>query len=78
MKNRRKYVRNAVHWGNLIALMGTLAITVLVLPIFIWQYGADLNWWVHGSLFVALYIFSGMGITFEYHRLLANLSFKVR
>ena len=78
MKNRRKYVRNAVHWGNIIALMGTLAITVLALPIFIWQYGADLSWWVHGSLFVALYIFSGMGITFGYHRLLAHLSFKVR
>jgi len=58
--------------------MGTLAITLLVLPVFIWKYGADLNWWVHGSLFVGFYIFSGMGITFGYHRLLAHLSFKVR
>ena len=78
MKNRRKYVRNNIHWGNLIALMGTLAVTVLVLPIFIWQYGADLNWWVQGSIFVGFYIFSGMGITFGYHRLWAHLSFKGR
>ena len=78
MEKKRKYVRNNVHWGNLIALMGTLAITVFALPVFIWKYGAQLNWWVHGSLFVGLYIFSGMGITFGYHRLLAHLSFKVR
>ena len=78
MSEARKYVRNNVHWGNLISLMGTLAITLLVLPVFIWKYGADLNWWVHGSLFVGFYIFSGMGITFGYHRLLAHLSFKVR
>ena len=78
MEKKRKYVRNNVHWGNLIALMGTLAITIFALPVFIWKYGAQLNWWVHGSLFVGLYIFSGMGITFGYHRLLAHLSFKVR
>ncbi len=78
MEKQRKYVRNNIHWGNLISLMGTLAITLLVLPVFIWKYGADLNWWVHGSLFVGFYIFSGMGITFGYHRLLAHLSFKVR
>ena len=78
MEKNRKYVRNNVHWGNVIALMGTLAITVFALPVFIWQYGAQINWWVHGSLFVVLYIFSGMGITFGYHRLLAHLSFKVR
>ena len=73
MEKKRKYVRNNVHWGNLISLMSTLAITVLALPIFIWQYGEQLNWWVHGSLFVGLYIFSGMGITFGYHGLLAHL-----
>ena len=78
MEKKRKYVRNNVHWGNLIALVSTLGITVLVLPVFLWHYGAQLNWWVHGSLFVGLYIFSGMGITFGYHRLLAHLSFKVR
>ena len=59
MEKNRKYVRNNVHWGNLISLMGTLAITVFALPVFIWKYGAQLNWWVHGGLFVGLYIFSG-------------------
>ena len=38
MEKKRKYVRNNVHWGNLIALVSTLGITVLVLPVFLWHY----------------------------------------
>jgi stearoyl-CoA desaturase (delta-9 desaturase) len=78
MEKNRRYVRNNVHWGNLIALISTLAITVIVLPVFLWYNGAQLNWWLHGGLFVGFYIFSGMGITFGYHRLFAHFSFKVR
>ena len=49
----------------------------LGLPLFVWKYGAEItHWWVHLTMFVALYIASGMGITLGYHRLYSHRSFK--
>ena len=58
--------------------MSTLLGTLVGLPIFLWQFGGELTWWVHLPLFLGLFIFSGLSITFGYHRLLSHISFKVK
>ena len=55
MEKNRKYVRNNVHWGNVIALMGTLAITVFV--------GVTLTGFLlHGPRFLKVFVPSGVPI----------------
>ncbi len=58
--------------------MATLLGTFIGLPIFLWQFGGALTWWVHLLLFLGFFIFSGLSITFGYHRLLSHRSFKAR
>ena len=65
--------------GNTFFLGLILLGSVIGLPLFIWKFGAEIqHWWAHVLLAVALFIFSGMGITFGYHRLLSHLSFKAK
>ncbi|HCE06435.1 MAG TPA: acyl-CoA desaturase, partial [Verrucomicrobiales bacterium] len=46
---------------------------------FIWKFGADIqHWWAHILIALVLFIYSGMGITFGYHRLLSHISFKAK
>ena len=77
MERQRYFVWNNVHWGNSFFLMLTFLGAVVGLPLFVWKYGAEItHWWVHLTMFVALYIASGMGITLGYHRLYSHRSFK--
>ena len=79
MSVKRKYVWNNIHMGNTFFLGLILLGSVIGLPLFIWKFGAEIqHWWAHVLLAVALFIFSGMGITFGYHRLLSHLSFKAK
>ena len=79
MSKGRKYVWNNIHLGNTFFLGLILLGTVVGLPLFIWQYGGGIDhWWVHITLAVVLFAFSGLGITFGYHRLLSHLSFKAK
>tara|TARA_Y100000588_G_scaffold129149_1_gene141433 strand:+ start:1153 stop:2322 length:1170 start_codon:yes stop_codon:yes gene_type:complete len=77
--SKRKYVWKNIHLGNTFFLAWVLISSVIVLPLFVWAYGADIqHWWVHIALAVALFIYSGMGITFGYHRLLSHKAFKAK
>ena len=79
MEKKRRYVWKNVHWGNTFFLALILLGSVLGLPLFVLQFSEDIqHWWVHITLAVGLFIFSGMGITFGYHRLLSHLSFKAK
>ena len=73
--NSAHFLRN-VRWTNSAFLIGTLLISFIGLPIFIYHYGGQINWWLHGSVFVAMFIASGLSITLGYHRLFSHLSFK--
>ena len=65
--------------GNTFFLGLILLGSVIGLPLFIWKFGAEIqHWWAHTLLAVVLFIYSGMGITFGYHRLLSHLSFKAK
>ena len=73
--NSAHFLRN-VRWTNSAFLIGTLLTSIIGLPIFIYHYGGQINWWLHGSLFVGMFIASGLSITLGYHRLFSHLSFK--
>ena len=73
--NSAHFLRN-VRWTNSAFLIGTLLTSFIGLPIYIYHYGGQINWWLHGSVFVAMFIASGLSITLGYHRLFSHLSFK--
>ena len=73
--NSAHFLRN-VRWTNSAFLIGTLLTSFIGLPIFIYHYWGQINWWLHGSVFVAMFIASGLSITLGYHRLFSHLSFK--
>ena len=52
--------------------------TLIGLPIFCYYFGGQINWWLHGTMFVLMFIASGLSITLGYHRLFAHLSFKAK
>ncbi|HAH99147.1 MAG TPA: acyl-CoA desaturase [Verrucomicrobiales bacterium] len=79
MAKGRKYVWNNIHLGNTFSLGLILFGSVVGLPLFIWKFGGDINhWWVHILLAFFLFVISGMGITFGYHRLLSHRAFKTK
>ena len=57
-------------------LIGTLVTAIIGLPLFVYHYGGEVNWWLHGGLFAGMFIASGLSITLGYHRLFSHLSFK--
>ncbi|GJL63949.1 MAG: hypothetical protein NPIRA04_26030 [Nitrospirales bacterium] len=55
-------------------LFGTIVVGAMIgLPMFAYYYDFS---WVDWTMFVILYIFTGLGITVGYHRLFAHRSFK--
>ena len=79
MSQIRKYVWNGIHFGNTFFLGLILLGSVVGLPMFIWKFGADIqHWWAHILIALVLFTYSGMGITFGYHRLLSHISFKAK
>ncbi len=78
MSKKNKFNWANVNIGRSFFLIGTLLGTFLGLPLFLWSYGSDLTLWVHLLLFVGFFIFSGLSVTFGYHRLFSHLSFKAR
>ena len=73
-----KYRLQDLRWVSAIFLTGTLLTTLIGLPIFLYQFGSQINWWLHGTMFVGMFIASGLSITLGYHRLFSHLSFKAK
>jgi len=66
---------NLVNWPNSLFLVGTLALTLTAMPLFVWRHGLD---WFQVVLFLAFFIATGLSITLGYHRLFSHLTFKAR
>ena len=73
-----KYRLQDLRWVSAIFLTGTLLTTLIGLPLFLYQFGSQINWWLHGTMFVGMFIASGLSITLGYHRLFSHLSFKAK
>ena len=67
-----------IRWLNSVFLISTLLVTLIVLPVFCYHFGGQINWWLHGTMFALMFIASGLSITLGYHRLFAHLSFKAK
>ncbi len=54
-------------------LIGTAALTVTAVPLYLWKFGVD---WFHFALFFAMFCASGFSISLGYHRLFSHIAFK--
>jgi stearoyl-CoA desaturase (Delta-9 desaturase) len=64
---------NRVHWRNSLFLMGTLLLTLTVVPVYLWRNGLDL---FQTSLFLFFFAATGLSITLGYHRLFTHRAFQ--
>ena len=62
-----------INWTTSSFLMGTLALTLTAVPLYLWHFGLD---WFQVGLFLALLIASGFSITLGYHRLFSHITFR--
>ena len=60
---------------NSIFLTSTALLTLTAVPAYIWAFGLD---WFQITLFLTLFIATGLSITLGYHRLFSHLSFKAK
>ena len=67
-----------LRWPSAVFLIGTVLTTLIGLPIFLFHFGTQINWWLHGALFFGMFTASGLSITLGYHRLFSHLSFKAK
>ncbi len=73
-----QYRLQDLRWPSAIFLIGTVLTTLVGLPIFLYNFGSQINWWLHSAIFVGMFIASGLSITLGYHRLFSHLSFKAK
>jgi len=65
----------SVSWLNSSFLIGTLLLTLTVVPAYLWANGLSL---FQAALFVFFFIATGLSITLGYHRLFSHLTFRAR
>ncbi|MEO6053917.1 MAG: fatty acid desaturase [Chthoniobacterales bacterium] len=63
---------NRINWKTSIFLMGTLALTLTAVPLYLWKFGVD---WVQVTMFSIFFISTGFSITLGYHRLFSHRTF---
>ena len=62
-----------INWYNSVFLLGTLALTLTAVPVYLWQYGLS---WFNAALFFIFFILTGLSITLGYHRLFSHHAFQ--
>jgi stearoyl-CoA desaturase (delta-9 desaturase) len=76
-----KFPLNRVDWVNTSFLLGTLIVSITIVPFFIWQ---NAGGWshqdivFHSIMFFLYYCATGMSITLGYHRLFSHIAFKAK
>ena len=64
-----------INWTTSSFLIGTLALTLTAVPLYLWHFGLD---WFQVALFATLLITTGLSITLGYHRLFSHLAFRAK
>lgn len=64
-----------VNWQTSSFLIGTVALAVTAVPIYLWHFGVD---WFQIALFFASLAATGFSITLGYHRLFSHLAFRAK
>ena len=62
-----------INWVTSSFLIGTLALTVTAVPLYLYYYGLD---WFQIALFFAMFLACGFSISIGYHRLFSHKAFK--
>jgi stearoyl-CoA desaturase (Delta-9 desaturase) len=62
-----------INWYNSVFLLGTLALTLTAVPVYLWHYGLS---WFNAALFFIFFILTGLSITLGYHRLFSHHAFQ--
>ena len=66
---------SGINWLTSSFLIGTLLIALSLTPIYIWRFGFGA---LELTLFLSMFVLSGMSITAGYHRLFAHKAFRAR
>jgi len=62
-----------INWLTSSFLIGTLALTLTAVPLYLWFFGLD---WFHVVLFFAMLAACGFSVTLGYHRLFSHITFQ--
>ena len=62
-----------VIWPNTLFLLGTLLVTFVAVPLYLWHYGLS---WFQAALFIVFFFLTGESITLGYHRLFSHHAFQ--
>lgn len=65
--------RDRINWTTSSFLIGTAALTLTAVPLYIWRFGID---WFQLGLFVVMFLASGFSISLGYHRLFSHIAFQ--
>ncbi len=65
--------RHRINWTTSSFLIGTAALTVTAVPLYLWKFGLD---WFQWALFFAMFCASGFSISLGYHRLFSHIAFR--
>src|SRR5947209_7314586 len=64
-----------INWVTSSFLIGTLALTLTAVPLYLWRFGFD---WVQFALAWVLLMLTGFSITIGYHRLFSHIAFQAK
>ena len=77
LRSKRSILRlplDRINWITSSFLIGTLALTLTVVPLYLWHFGLDP---FQVALFFAMFLACGFSISIGYHRLFSHLAFQV-
>jgi stearoyl-CoA desaturase (Delta-9 desaturase) len=75
-ESKRSFFRlplDRINWKTSSFLIGTLALTLTAVPLYLWSYGLD---WFQVALFFVMFFACGFSISIGYHRLFSHITFK--
>jgi stearoyl-CoA desaturase (delta-9 desaturase) len=75
MRPKRLFFRlplDRINWLTSSFLIGTLALTLTAVPLYLWFFGLD---WFQVVLFFAMLAACGFSVTLGYHRLFSHITF---
>ena len=76
MRSERLFFRlplDRINWLTSSFLIGTLALTLTAVPLYLWFFGLD---WFQVVLFFAMLAACGLSISLGYHRLFSHITFQ--
>jgi stearoyl-CoA desaturase (delta-9 desaturase) len=68
-----RFPLHRINWTTSSFLIGTLAITLTAVPLYLWHFGLD---WFQVALFFAMFMACGFSISLGYHRLFSHITFQ--